>query len=101
MLNLNWLVFDGDTIRFDIPPTKSITYDQLPLAVEEAYRHYSNSRFDVIKVTGRGPVWLYSAIVHTVAHLAKVVAMYDVVNGKYVIVVSHNPNYKIGQTLNQ
>jgi CRISPR-associated Csx3 family protein len=99
-LSLNWLVFDGDTIRFEIPPTQSITYDSLPLAVEEAYRYYVGRKFDVIKVTGRGPIWLYSAIVHTVAHLAKAVAVYDAINGVYVIVASHNPNYKIGQTLN-
>ncbi|RLG05954.1 MAG: hypothetical protein DRN68_07790, partial [Thaumarchaeota archaeon] len=54
---------------------------------------------DVIKITGRGPIWLYSAIVHIVAHLTKAVAVYDAINNTYVIVVSHHPKYRIGERL--
>jgi len=100
-LNLDWLIFDGNTIKFEIPPTKSITYEELPIAVEEVFKHYSENKFDIIKITGRAPIWLYSAIVHATAHLAKAIAVYDAINGKYIIVTSHNPKYKIGQTLEQ
>jgi len=98
---LDWIVFDKDTVRFEIPPTQSITYQQLPDAIQKAYRYFSENKFDAIKIYGRAPIWLYTAIVHAVAHLAKAVAVYDAINREYVVVVSHHPAYQIGQTLKQ
>lgn len=95
----DWLKLEKGTIKFEIPPTRSITYDELPGAVEAAFKHFSSERAGVIKVTGRGPIWLYSAVVHAVAHLAKAVAVYDAVNGNYVVVASHSPEYRVGQVL--
>jgi len=96
---LSWLRIEGDTIRFDITPTQLIPLEDLPKAVDIVFKHFSSSRVDLIKVTGRGPIWLYSAIVHAVAHLTRAVAVYDAINNIYVIVVSHSPKYRIGQVL--
>lgn len=94
-----WLMIEGDKIVFDIPPTKTISLDELPRAVDSAFRYFSSNKVDLIRITGRGPIWLYSAIVHAVAHLAKAVAVYDAINNAYIIVVSHDPRYKIGERL--
>lgn len=95
----DWLKIRDDTIIFEIPPTRTITYEELPKAVDEVFKHFSKKKTDVIKITGRGPIWLYSAIVHIVAHLTKAVAVYDAINNTYVIVVSHHPKYRIGEKL--
>ena len=97
--NLGWLKIKDDNIFFDISPTESIAISELPKVVEKVYDYFRSNRVDVVKVSGRGPIWLYSAVVHTVAHLAGAVAVYDAVNGVYVVVVSHTPRYKIGQVL--
>ena len=95
----DWLRIRDDTIIFEIPPTRTIAYEELPKAVEKVFKHFSERKADVIKITGRGPIWLYSAIVHVVAHLTKAVAVYDAINDTYVIVVSHHPRYRIGERL--
>jgi len=56
--------------------------------VDEVFKHFSKKKTYVIKITGRGSIWLYSAIIHLVAHLVKGVAVYDARNDTYVIVVS-------------
>lgn len=95
----DWMSIDEDTIIFSIPPTRSISYKELPDAVNAAFNYFSKNKKNIIKITGRGPIWLYSAIVHAVAHLARAVAVYDAISGKYVIVVSHDSEYSIGETL--
>jgi len=75
-------------IIFEIPPTQTITNVELPSAVDEVFKHFSKKKTDVIKITSRGSIWFYSAIIHLVAHLAKGVAVYDARNDTYVIVVS-------------
>ncbi|MEM1547287.1 MAG: CRISPR-associated protein Csx3 [Candidatus Methanomethylicia archaeon] len=95
----DWISIDEDTIIFNIPPTRSISYSELPDAVNTVFNYFSKNKKNIIKITGRGPIWLYSAIVHVVAHLTRAVAVYDAISGKYVVVVSHDPNYAIGKTL--
>ncbi|MEM0083854.1 MAG: CRISPR-associated protein Csx3 [Candidatus Methanomethylicia archaeon] len=99
MNDLNWLVIEGDEIKFNLTPNQSITPDSLPKAVEIVYNHFSINKVDLIKVSGRGPIWLYSAVVHAVAHLAKAIAVYDAINNCYIVVVSHHPKYEIGQII--
>ncbi|MEN2974900.1 MAG: CRISPR-associated protein Csx3 [Candidatus Caldarchaeales archaeon] len=94
-----WMSIREDTIIFNIPPTRSITYSELPNAVNAAFEYFSKNKKNIVKITGRGPIWLYSSIVHVVAHLARAVAVYDAIVGKYVIVVSHDPEYSIGSVL--
>ncbi|MEM2383243.1 MAG: CRISPR-associated protein Csx3 [Desulfurococcaceae archaeon] len=84
------------TIYFDLSPTDILQYKDLPAIINKIFSELQNVNADVVKITGRGPVWLYSAVTHVVAHLTKCVAVYDAVNKKYVIVVSHSPNYHIG-----
>lgn len=95
----DWMSIEGDTIVFNIPPTRSIKHTELPDAVNYAFQYFSKNKVSLIKITGRGPIWLYTAVVHVVAHLARAVAVYDAVSGKYVIVVSHDPSYMVGMIL--
>ncbi|MEM1694384.1 MAG: CRISPR-associated protein Csx3 [Ignisphaera sp.] len=87
-------------ITFDLTPSDVIQYSDLPRIIDKVFKEFQNTEVEVVKITGRGPVWLYSAVVHTVAHLAKAVAVFDAVNKKYVVVVSHS-DYKVGDTLKQ
>lgn len=96
-----WLKIEGDKIMFDIPPTKAIPLEDLPKAVDSVFKHFSSNRVELIRITGRGPIWLYSAIVHAVAHLSKAVGVYSAVDGAYIIVVSHDPKYKIGEKVEE
>ncbi|MEM4889555.1 MAG: CRISPR-associated protein Csx3 [Thermosphaera sp.] len=88
-------------IEFKLTPTQTITYSDIPAAVEKAFNAIcgSGERIKVVKISGRGPIWLYASIVHAVAHCAAAIAVYDAVNKQYVIVISHSPEYKIGQVI--
>uniref|UniRef100_A0A7C4H485 CRISPR-associated protein Csx3 n=1 Tax=Ignisphaera aggregans TaxID=334771 RepID=A0A7C4H485_9CREN len=88
-------------ITFDLSPSDVVRYTDLPKIIDKIYKEMQETNTDVIKITGRGPIWLYSAVVHTVAHLSKAVAIFDGVNKKYVVVVSHSQEYKVGDTLAQ
>lgn len=87
------------TIYFDLTPTDVLRYEDLPLIINKIFSELQSANADVVRITGRGPVWLYSAVTHVVAHLSKAVAVFDAVNKRYIIVVSHANNYRVGDTL--
>ncbi|MEM2185176.1 MAG: CRISPR-associated protein Csx3 [Candidatus Methanomethylicia archaeon] len=99
MKNLNWLIIEGNEIKFSLSPNQAIAPSELPRVVEAVYNYFSINKVDLIKISGRGPIWLYSAVVHAVAHLAKAIAVYDAINNCYIVVVSHHPKYEIGQII--
>lgn len=86
---------------FDLKPSDSISHKDVATATDAVFDAFSKSNCDVVKITGRGPIWLYSAVVHAVAHLAKAVMVYDAVNKVWVVVASHNPSYRIGQVIEE
>ncbi|MEM1694583.1 MAG: CRISPR-associated protein Csx3 [Ignisphaera sp.] len=88
-------------VVFDLTPNDVVRYTDLPKIIDKVFRELQKTEANVIKITGRGPVWLYSAVVHTASHLAKAVAVFDAVNKKYVIVVTHSPEYRVGDVLPQ
>ncbi|MEM4976127.1 MAG: CRISPR-associated protein Csx3 [Desulfurococcaceae archaeon] len=94
---------EGETavIEFNLTPTQTITYNDIPAVVEKVFNAIcgSGARVKVVKVTGRGPIWLYSALTHVVAHCAAAVAVFDAINKQYVVVVTHSTEYKIGQVI--
>ncbi|MEM1522726.1 MAG: CRISPR-associated ring nuclease Crn3/Csx3 [Thermofilum sp.] len=96
---IDWLRIEGCTIEFQLTPTQTITPEILPKVVEAVYKAFVGQKCQIIKVTGRGPIWLYSAVVHAVAHLTPAVAVFDAVGKRFVIVVSHAPEYKVGQVI--
>ncbi len=49
-------------------------------------------------LSGRGPIWLYGALIHEY-HPTAWVGTYDPRLGKAVITESHRPNKKIGDTV--
>ncbi|MEM4455150.1 MAG: CRISPR-associated protein Csx3 [Thermofilaceae archaeon] len=84
------------TIYFDLSPTDVLQYKDLPAIINKIFNELQTVNAEVVRITGRGPIWLYSAVTHVVAHLTKCVAVYDAVSKKYVIVVSHSHEYKVG-----
>lgn len=100
---LSKIVVDSEkgVVQFNLSPTDALSYADLPRIVEKVYREIQGSNVDVVKITGRGPIWLYSAVTHAVAHLAKAIAVFDAVNRRYVVVVTHSPEYRIGDVLSE
>ncbi len=49
-------------------------------------------------LSGRGPIWLYSFLVHYY-HPTKFIATYDPKEGGAVVVESHTPEHKAGDIL--
>ncbi|MEM1687315.1 MAG: CRISPR-associated protein Csx3 [Zestosphaera sp.] len=87
------------TIYFDLSPTDVLQYKDLPTIINKVFSELQTTSAEIVRIAGRGPIWLYASVVHIVSHLTKAVAVFDAVNKKYVIVVSHSPNYHIGDTL--
>ncbi|MEM0094067.1 MAG: CRISPR-associated ring nuclease Crn3/Csx3 [Thermofilum sp.] len=96
-MTIEWLKIQGCTVEFQLSPTTVITPDVLPQVVDTVYKAFVERKCSIIKITGRGPIWLYSAVVHAVAHLTPAVAVYDAIGKRYIVVVSHSPEYKVGQ----
>ncbi|MEM4436885.1 MAG: CRISPR-associated protein Csx3 [Thermosphaera sp.] len=84
-------------IIFDLMPTDVVQYSDLPDIINKVYKELQSIDAEIVEIAGRGPIWLYSAVVHVAAHLAKAVAVYDAINKKYVIVVSHTNIYRVGE----
>ena len=53
----------------------------------------------ILLISGRGPIWLYCALVHKYAHLVSAVATYDPKIGGYVVVSSHALDVDIGEII--
>jgi len=86
-------------ITFNLMPTDVVQYSDLPDIINKVYKELQSIDAEIVEIAGRGPIWLYSAVVHVAAHLTKAVAVYDAVNKKYVVVVSHTNNYRIGDCI--
>ena len=52
-----------------------------------------------VVLSGRGPIWLYAYLTHYY-HPTAYVAVYDPRLGKGVVIETHTPNYKLGDTMN-
>ncbi len=72
-----------------------ITPEQLPHLLEMAPR-VDPTRGVVI--SGRGPIWLHSALAH-LYHPTKWVSHYDPRLGGAVVVQTHHPNVRVGQVI--
>ncbi|MEM4964057.1 MAG: CRISPR-associated protein Csx3 [Pyrobaculum sp.] len=88
---------DGDVyVEIQLTPSQSIEPNELPDAVDYVFQKVNELGAKRVRITGRGPVWLYTALAHTVAHLCKAVQVYDAVQQRWVTVISHTSEAKIG-----
>jgi CRISPR-associated protein Csx3 len=54
---------------------------------------------DIIKINGPASLPVAVVIAHEVVHRYQAVAVYDPKLGKYVVAVSHSPQYKVGDLI--
>jgi CRISPR-associated protein Csx3 len=52
----------------------------------------------IVGISGRGPVWLYAALTHHY-HYARAVATYEPRLGKFIVVVTHTPELRVGDVI--
>ncbi|MEM4964438.1 MAG: CRISPR-associated protein Csx3 [Pyrobaculum sp.] len=84
-------------IEFTLTPSANISPEELAPAVDYAFRELNKlTNVRKIRLTGRGPIWLYVAMTHAVAHLAPVVQVYDATQRRWVTVTVHAPGHRIG-----
>ena len=53
----------------------------------------------VVLLSGRGPIWLYGALIHEIVHMVKAVGVYDPKVQGWVIVASHDRTKRVGDVL--
>ncbi|MEM0479458.1 MAG: CRISPR-associated protein Csx3 [Pyrobaculum sp.] len=99
---LRWLKIEVENensvlVKFELTPDTNIAPEELAIAVRQVHNALQNLRVKKIRITGRGPIWLYSAVTHAVAHMAPVVQVFDAINKRWITVTSHTPEYRIGQ----
>jgi len=86
-------------IEFWLTPATNIEASELRPAVEYIYnemQRFRSVRISKIRITGRGPIWLYAAVSHTVAHMAPVIQVFDAIQKRWVTVISHEPSHAVG-----
>ena len=52
----------------------------------------------VVCISGRGPVWLFTALAHKY-HYTRAVATYEPRLGACVVVASHDPRFRVGDAI--
>ncbi|MEM4620761.1 MAG: CRISPR-associated protein Csx3 [Desulfurococcaceae archaeon] len=100
MPEIDWVKIEVNNneaiVKIELTPDKNISYEDMALAVRYVFNAFQDIKVEKIKIIGRGPIWLYAALVHSVAHLTKAVYVYDAINKKYVAVVTHSPSINLG-----
>ena len=77
-----------------------LTENIIPAQIQEVLRVFPDVKGPKhLLISGRGPIWLYGALIHKYAHLVQSVAIYDPKQGGYVVVVSHSPEVKVGDLI--
>jgi len=87
---------DGDTLTIGFNPQKPATNDTI---VKDALSQMSNvdcSGLPLLKISGPASLPVSMVIAHSVCHIVGAVACYDPKLGKFVVAISHNPDYKVG-----
>lgn len=84
----NWTL-----VEFELP--NAIELSELPEILKLAPS--IDARKGVI-ISGRGPIWLHSALAHHY-HPTRWVAHYDPRVGGAVVVQSHDPRYRVGDVI--
>jgi len=94
-------------VKFKVNPKKDVVLvefeieggildiKELPSAVEAAPEVEGRS---VVCLSGRAPVWLFSALTHKY-HYTKAVATYEPRLNACVVVSSHDPKYRVGDII--
>ena len=83
-----------DTVEFNIP-TGVLDMKELPSAVEAAPEVTPGKG---VCISGRGPVWLFGALIHKY-HPTPFVSTLEPRVGACVVVESHRPDIRIGDTV--
>ena len=92
-------------ISFNVKEEKEYTivhFELNNIATPEILRNIIPPKIDGRKgviLSGRGPVWLYTYLTHHY-HPTIYIAVYDPRLGKGVVIESHTPKYKPGETIN-
>jgi len=81
-------------VEFDIPGGV-LDVARLPEAVSGAPRVEGDC---VVCVSGRGPIWLYGALLH-LYHYARALAVFEPRLKKCIVVATHYPKYRVGDLL--
>ncbi|RLF82425.1 CRISPR-associated protein Csx3 [Thermococci archaeon] len=87
---------DEKYIRLNFELTKNIYPTQLPEIINE-FPDVQGRK--ILLLSGRGPIWLYCALIHKYAHLVSAVATYDPKIGGYVVVSSHALDVDVGEII--
>ena len=91
------VVLEGDVLRlsFGVPAQN----DQIVKDALAAIRELKLQGGRVIKLNGPASLPVAVALTHEVEHVYGAVAVYDPKMGKYVVAVSHSPDFTIGDLI--
>ena len=87
------LPYSGSVIHFEL--SEPISPQELPEIVKE----FPVMGGEGLIISGRGPIWLYAAVLHKYMHTFAYVAVYDPKLRGAVVVATHLPPVKIGTVI--
>lgn len=85
-----------DTVVLEFRLTRPIRPEELPTLVESAP---DVSGAVLLVISGRGPIWLYGALLHRYLHSVAAIATFDPKVGGAVVVASHDLRWYVGQVV--
>ena len=88
------------TLKIGFNPEKPATNEQL---VKDAEKEINNLKDRImgplLKITGPASLPVAFVLAHTLSHLCGAIAIFDPKLGKFVVAVSHNPDFVIGDLI--
>jgi CRISPR-associated protein Csx3 len=92
---------DGDLMQvgFGDPATNDVIVRDVAAMLPDILLHNPHPGGPLLKINGPASLPVAVVIAHAVTHLYGAVAVYDPKLGKYVVSVSHNPDFKIGDLI--
>ncbi|WP_013324926.1 CRISPR-associated protein Csx3 [Gloeothece verrucosa] len=93
---------EGDVLKigFGTPAQNDQIVQDAAKRLQEMIQQGELKGGKILKINGPASLPVACVITHKVAHLYGAIAVYDPKLGKYVVCITHDPNYQLGDLIN-
>tara|TARA_R110001592_G_scaffold162601_1_gene396193 strand:+ start:3383 stop:3688 length:306 start_codon:yes stop_codon:yes gene_type:complete len=91
---------ETSTLKIGFNPEKPATNVELVKDAEAEINAVKDKIMGpLLKITGPASLPVAFVLAHTLSHLCGAIAIFDPKLGKFVVAVSHNPDFKLGDSI--
>ena len=83
-------------IHIKLPKPINVTEASIVIEGVSALKHIV-AKGKLLVLSGRGPIWMYCMLLHSLLHVVPAIAVFDPKVGGAIVVASHTQEYREGQ----